>query len=194
MGQFLTLHAPQPSYNLKLAKENFMKVTTDHEKLAEMIKDIKVTMLTTTDVHGKMHSRPMATMAFENNTQFEGTLWFFTKKDSFKVHEIERDKDIVLTYSHPISQRYVVVYGLGSIEKDKLKMLTLWNPMLKTWFPMGIDDPEIVLIKVEVESAEIWDSPPNTMVKLMGMAKSIVTGHHYEEKKIESREIGSKIH
>ena len=171
-----------------------MKTLTDHEKLAEMIKDIKFTMLTTTDTQGKMHSRPMATMAFENNTIFEGTLWFFTKKDSFKVHDIESDKDVVLAYSHPTSQRYVVVYGLASIEKDKLKMLTLWNPMLKTWFPQGIDDPEIVLIKVEVESAEIWDSPPSKMVKLIGMVKSIMTGHHYEEKKIESRQIGSKIH
>lgn len=171
-----------------------MKDSTDHEKLAEMIKDIHVTMMTTNDAQGKMHCRPMATMAFENNDKFEGTLWFVTKQDSFKVHDIERDKEVVLAYSHPTSQRYVVVYGLAAIEKDKLKMLTLWNQTLKNWFPKGLDDPEMVLIKVEVESAEIWDSPPSKMVKLIGMAKSIVTGQHYEEKKIASRQIGLKLH
>lgn len=167
---------------------------TDHEKLAEMIEDIHYAMMTTTDDQGKMHSRPMITLAFEKNFKFEGTLWFFTKKDSLKVHDIEADKEVLLTYSHPHKQRYVVVTGFASIENSKFEKVTLWQPSLLTWFPEGVDDPELVLIKVQVESADIWDSPPSKMIKLMGMAKSILTGHHYEEQKGETKHIGARNH
>lgn len=152
---------------------------TDHEKLAEIIKDIKFTMMTTIDSQGKMHSRPMATMDFDAN-DFQGTLWFFTKHDSLKVHEIEEDKDVNLAYSEPSSQRYISVTGLATVETDKNKMKELWNPTLKAWFPEGLEDPELALIKVEVDSAEIWDAPPSKVVRLAGMAKSIVTGKSYE--------------
>lgn len=149
---------------------------TDHEKLASMINDIQFTMMTTIDSHGKMHSRPMATMKLENVTHFQGTLWFFTRKDSIKVHEIEEDKEVSLSYAEPSSQRYVAIAGFASVELDKEKMKELWTPTLKAWFPDGLEDPELSLIRVHVDNAEIWDSPPSKVVKLVGMARAIMTG------------------
>ncbi|MBA2406018.1 MAG: pyridoxamine 5'-phosphate oxidase family protein [Bdellovibrionales bacterium] len=166
----------------------------EHQKLADIINDIKFAMLTTNDGQGKMHSRPMATLAYDHNNPFAGTLWFFTKKDSLKVHDIEEDKEVLLTYSQSTSQKFVVLSGLAAIEKDKFKMVTLWNPELLEWFPKGIDDPELALIKVEVESADIWDSPPGKVEKIVGIAKSLMTGHPYEEKPAETRHIGLKIY
>lgn len=162
----------------------------DHERLRDTIKDIQFTMMTTIDSQGKMHSRPMATMAFDDVNDFEGVLWFFTKKDSVKVHEIELDKEVNLSYADPGSQRYVSVSGFASIEADKLRMMQFWKPTLKAWFPEGLDDPQLTLIKVEVDSAEIWDSPPSKVVKLVGIAKSMMTGKPYEDPKIESHHLG----
>lgn len=167
---------------------------TDHEKLAEIIKDIHVAMMTTTDLAGKMHSRPMVTVAFERSKNNLGTIWFFSKKESLKVHDIAEEKDILLTYAHPVSQNYVVIHGQAGIERDKLKIVTLWNTKLKEWFPKGVDDPEMIMIKIEVLNAEIWDSPPSKTGRILGMAKSLVTGHPYEEKKIKSHQIGTNIH
>ncbi len=150
---------------------------TDYEKLAEMIQDIQFTMMTTLD-NGKMHSRPMATMKLDKN--FDGTLWFFTRLDAPKVHEIEEEKDVSLAYSEPASQRYTAVYGVATISRDKAKMKELWTPPLKAWFPEGLEDPQLTLIRVDVESAEIWDSPPSKVVKLVGMAKAMMTGKPYD--------------
>ena len=101
------------------------------------------------------------------------------KKKTIKVHDSEEEKEGILNYSDPSSQKYAAVSGYASIENDKLKMLTQWNSTLQSWFPKRLSDPELVMIKVEMESAEIWDSPPCKTVKLLGMAKSIVAGQHY---------------
>ncbi len=55
-------------------------------------------------------------------------------------------------------------------------MEELWNPILKAWFPKGLDDPNITLLKVSVESAEYWDSTSSTIVQVAGFIKAIVTG------------------
>lgn len=151
------------------------KETTDVETLASMIKDIKFTMMSTVSEDGHIHSRPMATQNLNVDT-FEGTLWFFSRKNSPKNHSIENDQHVNLAYADPESQRYVSVCGRASISEDKVKMKELWNPMLKAWFPEGLNDPEISLIAVDVVSAEIWDAPPSKVVQLAGFVKAAVTG------------------
>lgn len=165
---------------------------TDHEKLAEMIKDITFTMMTTIGESGQLHSRPMATMDFGSVTDFDGNLWFFTHKESLKVHDIEVDKEVSLTYSHPTLQRYAAVHGLASVEMDKEKMKQLWSPSLTAWFPEGLSDPQLALIKVTVEGAEIWDSLRGKVVKLIGMAKSVLTAKSAETI-VDHRQMG-RIH
>jgi len=72
------------------------------------------------------------------------------------------------------------VQGVATVSRDKDKMTQLWTPTLKAWFPEGLEDPEIALIRVEVGSAEIWDSPPSKVVRLVGMAKAMMTGKPYD--------------
>lgn len=151
------------------------KETTDVETLGSMIKDIKFTMMTTVAEDGSLYSRPMATQKL-NVDEFTGRLWFFSKKNSPKNHSIENDQHVNLAYAEPDKQRYVSVSGRATISEDKAKMKELWNPFLKVWFPEGIDDPEISLIAVDVESAEIWDSPSSKVVQLVGFVKAAVTG------------------
>jgi general stress protein 26 len=139
-----------------------------HEKLVEMIKDIQFTMLTTVNSEGRLHSRPMATLEVDKNN-FDGTLWFFTKRDSLKVQEINREKEVNLSYANPDSQRYISLTGLASVEKDVNKMRELWNPMLKSWFPDELNDPELALLKVEVDSAEYWEAPQSKVIQTMAM-------------------------
>jgi general stress protein 26 len=52
----------------------------------------------------------------------------------------------------------------------------LWNPFYKAWFPDGLDDPHLGLLRVDVEKAEYWDSPNSKVVQLAGFVKALVTG------------------
>lgn len=158
----------------------------DLKKLAEMIKDIKFTMLTTTSESGSIHSRPMVTQKIDES-HFDGNLWFFTRKNSAKIHAIENDQQVNLAYAEPDKQRYVSVSGRAHVSEDQNKMKELWNPTLKAWFPEGLDDPQISLIRVEAQTAEIWDSPPSKVIQMVGMVKSMATGKPYDGQKHNQR-------
>jgi general stress protein 26 len=141
------------------------------KKLNDLIKDIRVAMLTTID-WGVLRSRPMQTQEFE----FDGELWFFTSTETHKTEEIEKDRRVNVSYASPESNSYVSVSGTADIVKDHAKIEELWTPIHKAWFPKGIEDPNLVLLKVTVEQAEYWDAPSGTIVQLFGFIKALVTG------------------
>lgn len=141
------------------------------EKLRDLIKDIDHAMLTTID-NGVLRSRPMSTQKFE----FDGTLWFFTSQSTHKAEEIERDNRVNVSYAAPGKSTFVSVSGTASLFRDQQKIDELWSPLHKLWFPKGKDDPDLVLLKVDVEQAEYWDFPSGTLVHLYSSLKSMVTG------------------
>jgi general stress protein 26 len=144
----------------------------DIKKLYEMIKDIRIAMMTTAEPDGTLRSRPMATQ----QTEFDGDLWFFTGASSGKVDEVQADRHVNISYAAPDDNRYVSVSGTAQLVRDRAKMEELWNPFLKAWFPKGLDDPDIALLKVHVTEAEYWDSPSGAIVHLVGFVKAVATG------------------
>ena len=146
--------------------------TGDIKKLHDMVKDIRFAMLTTVEEDGTLRSRPMATQEFE----FDGDLWFFTSADATKVNEVQHEHHVNVSYAEPKDQKYVSVSGTAQLIRDKAKIEELWNPLFKAWFPDGLEDPQLALLKVSVDKAEYWDSPSSKVVRLFGFAKALVTG------------------
>lgn len=147
----------------------------DHEgaaKLYELIKDIKIAMMTTVEADGSLHSRPMHNQEADE----AGDLWFFTKLQSPKMTEISRDSQVNLAYSNPDKQHYVSISGKAEIVRDKGRIQDKWSEGMRVWFPEGRDDPSIALIRVHPEKGEFWDSPSSTLVHLYGYVKARVTG------------------
>jgi hypothetical protein len=72
------------------------------------------------------------------------------------------------------------VSGLGEVVHDEEKKHKLWKPIYKTWFPDGVDDPHLALLKVYIERAEFWDAPSSKWVELAGFAKALITGKQRE--------------
>lgn len=142
------------------------------KKLYELIKDVKIAMMTTVDSNGKLHTRPM----HSHEADEHGDLWFFTQIDSAKIQEISRDTDVSLGYADPGSQTYVSVSGKAEMVRDKAKIEEKWSEPMKAWFPEGKDDPQIALIRIHPERGEFWDSPSSTVVHLVGYVKAAVTG------------------
>ncbi len=151
------------------------------KKLAELIKDIKFAMLTTVCRDGTLRSRPMATQ----QQDFDGDLWFFTRADSAKVEDAQKDDHVNVSYAEPDDMKFVSVSGRTQIVRDRAKIEELWNPIYKAWFPEGLNDPEIALMRVEVTGAEYWDTPNGKMVQLIGYFKALATGETYKASKDE---------
>jgi general stress protein 26 len=140
--------------------------TTEQEvnmrKLATMIRGIKIAMLTTVAPDGRLKSRPMATQEAE----YDGTLWFFTQAGSDKVGEILQLPHVNASYVSVEDHRYVSLSGRAIVVQDAEKARELWTPGHRAWFPLGLDDPELALLRVDVERAEYWDMLSSAMVEL----------------------------
>ena len=145
----------------------------DLEKLRELVKDIDFCMLTTIDENGDLHSRPMSS---NGDIDANGDIWFFTNASSHKVSEIEKLPKVNVSFADPDNQRYLSVSGTAQISRDRAKIDELWRPQFKIWFPEGKDDPEIALLRVNLEKAEYWDSPSSTVGYALSFVSSLVTG------------------
>ncbi len=139
--------------------------------LAQLIDDIDVAMLTTTAPDGRLVSRPLGTQEVE----FDGDLWFATGRDSAKVTEILANPQVNVSYASTSRNSYVSVAGRASIVHDRAKIDALWSPAMKLFFPGDKDDPNLCLIKVEVDSAEYWDGPGSFLGKALYIALTAVT-------------------
>ena len=125
----------------------------------------------------------MSTQEFE----FDGDLWFFSSSNTHKVEEIAKDDRVNVAYSKPADNTYVSLSGRAVVINDPAKIKELWNPILKAWFPEGLEDPNLCLLKVSVEQAEYWDAPSSKIVQLYGFVKALATGQeadYGENKKI----------
>lgn len=147
------------------------------EKFRDLVKDVTVCMFTTLDENHELTSRPM----FTSSVDEEGNVWFFTNEFSEKINEVSKDNLVHLIYSHPVKNIYVDVKGTCSLIIDKKKMEELWDPILKNWFPQGLEDAKICLVKVATESAYFWNHTSSKMGLLFQMIRSIAKGDQYKE-------------
>lgn len=148
------------------------------DKLVELMKEVSTCMLLTNErFNDNLSGRPMGIAKVEA----DGTMWFFAKLMSQKVEELEHSDKVSLVVINENKNIYLMIHGKGNISYDKLKMKELWNPLMKTWFPEGLEDPDMVLIKVTPTEALYWESSSSKMVVLFNMVKAIVTGKEYDE-------------
>lgn len=159
-------------------------------QLGAMIKDIKVAMLTTELSDGTLHSRPMATL----DRRFDGTLWFFTGINSSQADEVEGHHQVSLSYADPQTNRYVALSGRAKLVVDRDKMAELYTPVVRLWFPKGLEDPDLGLLQIDVERAEYWDSPARGASEIIAIAKSLLTGRPLvtDAAKHDTLELGSE--
>lgn len=131
-----------------------MNPTSDNqeaiEKVRELIKGIEIAMLTTVSEEGLV-SRPMKTQ----DVEFDGNLWFLTKKDTGKFHELLRNRQVNVAYA---GKSFVSIRGEAELVESPEKVKEFWNPAYEKILETAYDDPNLVLIKVKAETAEYWDS------------------------------------
>jgi general stress protein 26 len=144
--------------------------------IGDIIEDVRVGMLTTHSDYRGLNSRPL----YVQELSQEGQLWFFTTDDAVLIQDIHRDSQVNLAFAAIGKNNYLSVRGRGYEVQDHNKMAELWHPMLKAWFPYGLETPGLCLLKVQIEEAEYWSSPGSTIVKIAGVIKSLMMGERYE--------------
>lgn len=147
------------------------------DKLKELVKHGDVCMFTTVDKESHVRSRPLTTADIDD----DGNIWFFTNEFSEKIHELSTDNSVNLIYANPDKNKYLNIRGSCVVVVNKQKNEELWNPFMKAWFPSGLDDPKLCLLKVMTEEAFFWNSSANRMVVAFNMLKAIVANEKYDD-------------
>jgi general stress protein 26 len=132
------------------------------ERFRELVEHIHTVMLLTSGLDGRLDGRPMGAQALDD----DGAVWFFTSAESLKVHEIEQRPQVALSYVDTRKATYVFARGTAEIVDDRAKAEELWTSFAKAWFE-GPEDPDLVLVRVQVEEAEYWNDPAGGLVSIL---------------------------
>ncbi len=145
----------------------------DRQKLVDLMDDMPIAMFTTFGPEGP-RSVPMARQEVEPGAE----LWFITARDTAHVRALAAEPKVALTFSS--RDAWVAMTGRARVVDDLGKLKELWNTFAEAWLPGGPEDPNAVLLHVEVDQAEWWDSPGGKVASLLSFAKTKLTGDTYD--------------
>jgi len=140
-------------------------------KIKEIVDEVKTCFFCTNISTGvPMSVRPMTVLQVDDH----GYLWFMTNQSTYKDDEIKHDPLVHLLFQSGKRSGFMNLYGITEIVQDQLKIEELWNPALAIWFE-GPDDPNIVLIRVEILDGHYWDNQSAAPIAAFKMLKSLLT-------------------
>jgi general stress protein 26 len=143
----------------------------DLARVIELIRDIRVGLLTTLNHEGAFHTRPVQTLRVDP----EGVVWFFTDWSSPKVAELEENIRVSLGYADPSKNKYVAISGTGELRRDLEQAKRLWSIEQRAYYPEGPEDPRLAILRIRIERAEYWIAP-GRLSYLFAAAEAAMTG------------------
>lgn len=143
------------------------------KKLKELIDKTKSCFFCTDFVTGPSDGvRPMSVQKVDE----EGNLWFLSSSDSHKNQEIAAESSVKLYFQGSAHSDFLYLTGSASVSKDRKKIEELWEPLMKTWFTEGKDDPRITVIKVAPQEGYYWDTKHGKAVAFLKMLAGAAIG------------------
>jgi len=158
------------SINKNQSEENHKDLTGEEglKKMKELVQKASTCFFCTNIKTNKSFSaRPMSVQKIDE----QGNAWFLSASDSKKNAEVFDDPAVQLLFKGSDYSDFLTVYGTASVSHDEKMIHELWNPILKTWFTEGKNDPRITLIKVAPLQAYYWDTKH---VQVVGLIKRLV--------------------
>lgn len=124
------------------------------KKLQELAEQAKTCFLCT-NLHGvAFATRPMAVFKPDDRGHF----WFLSASDSHKNAQIQQDPAVHLLLQGSGQSDFLSLVGTATVSTDRAKIKELWNPVFKTWFTEGEDDPRLTAIEVTPQQGYYWDN------------------------------------
>jgi|UniRef100_UPI0035CADE3E general stress protein 26 len=123
---------------------------------------------------GSAHSEPLTAQLDEDLVD---TLFFFVGKDNRLID----GGNVMAQFVSKGHDFFACLSGTIAQDNDRAMIDKLWNSHVEAWFPGGKSDPNLVLLRLSIDGAELWE----TDISLSGRVKMLFGG------KIEASEEGS---
>ncbi len=100
---------------------------------------------------GSQHSEPLTAQLDKDQVD---TLFFFIGKDNrlagggkAMAQFVSKGHDFFACFS-----------GTARIDNDFSQIDKLWNKQVEAWFPNGKEDPNLALLRFDIDDAELWEA------------------------------------
>ncbi|QLY25753.1 pyridoxamine 5'-phosphate oxidase family protein [Bdellovibrio sp. KM01] len=154
-------------------EDNTTNSIPEIKKLGDLIRDIKIAMLVTVSGGNSLHSAPLMTQEVD----FDGSLWFIISKASQKASDIHNENRVNVIYSG--HSKYISVTGVAElVDNQPDKVRELWSKAYEVWFPQGPNDPNVQLLRIDIEKAEYWEGHSNPVAKILEFVKLTTGSRH----------------
>jgi general stress protein 26 len=136
----------------------------------EIIEKVGVGMLTTR-FDGGLRARPLE----PRPDREEGVIYFVTDVRGAKDDEIEAAPEVCLVVIDHKDKAYLSITGHAAVLDDHSKAAAIWKKTDNMWWK-GPSDPNVRVLRLVPERAELWDGPSNAAVAAFEFAKARLTG------------------
>jgi general stress protein 26 len=140
------------------------------QRVWDIIEKVGVCMLTTQSSAG-FRARPVEARPDRN----AGLIWFVTDLRSGKEHEIEVEHDVGLTFVDAKDNAYLSMTATAAVLRDHAKAAAIWKSTDTLWWS-GPEDPNVCVLRVTPQTAELWDGPASKAVAAYEFIKARLTG------------------
>lgn len=99
------------------------------------------------------HTRPMTAQVADDRS----SIWFFTAKDNALVQALAGGTGrAIATFTSKGHDLFATFHGQLRLDNDAATVDRLWNRFVAAWYPGGKTDPNLALLRLDAERAEIW--------------------------------------
>lgn len=118
------------------------------------------------------HFQPISAFAEEEN----GQVWFYTRKETDLAKAVIDGADAMMILETKDQELQACVGGRLTQVLDRERMDKYWGPVVAAWYPDGKDDPQLTMLRLDAEDAQIWLSEAGPVKFAYEIAKANATG------------------
>ncbi|MFZ1664046.1 MAG: pyridoxamine 5'-phosphate oxidase family protein [Flavobacteriales bacterium] len=141
-------------------------------KLKELVKHSPICHFLTSLDQRPIPSRPMSAQQVDD----EGNFWFLSSHSSLKDEQVAEDPYVQLLFANSGDAEFLSVFGTATIVMDMAKKREIWSDFAKAWFPKGVEDPDLTVLRVKPMQSYYWDTKNGKMITLLKLAASAIIG------------------
>ena len=97
------------------------------------------------------HFQPMTAFVEEE----AGQIWFFTRKDTDLAQATAGGQAMFVVQTDDLQ---ACLGGRLTETFDRVRMDKYWNSVVAAWYPEGKDDPNLTMLRLDLQDAEVWIS------------------------------------
>ncbi|MDO5662029.1 MAG: pyridoxamine 5'-phosphate oxidase family protein [Brachybacterium sp.] len=147
---------------------NDLDLTQDN--VVEKLRGASWVMLTTANAGGKLVSHPMVIQEVTDDAD----LYFFVGLQGDQADALQAGSQLNVAAAE--SGSWLSVSGRGEFVDNRAKLEELWNDEASAYFPGGLKDPNLGLMRVTTDSAQFWGLPGGKVAGIAQIVKARVSG------------------